>query len=413
MTNTAQRVKVLYLITYFPAFHGAQEHLCLTVNGHDKTRFDVWLGTQPGGSLLPSVSADVSIALIPHLQRAVHPLKDWRAFWEIYRLCRRERFTIVHTQISKAGVLGRLAARLAGVPIIIHTPHTISFQASESRAVNSLYRWLERLCAPMTNRLLMVSHKNVTKYLEARIGKPEQYQVVYSGINVERLTTLRYGPETVRATLGVPAEHRLVVWVGRLAYPKDPQTFVRAAAMLCRDVPDVTCVLVADGPQRSDVEALIDQLEMRGRIVVTGFRDDVPEIVAAASLLGHSSTYEGMPRTISEAMLLGIPVAGTAVDGMLEALESGVRGGLLAPPEQPEQLAANMRRLLEDRALADRLAAEGKTWAWARFDARQMVRQIEALYAEELQRRGIALPPAANLQQPQAAESMVAAPERE
>ena len=406
-------IKVLYLITYFPAFHGAQEHLCLTVNGHDKTRYEVWLGTQPGGSLLPSVSADVHIALIPHLQRAVHPLKDWLAFREIYRLCRRERFTIVHTQISKAGVLGRLAARLAGVPIIIHTPHTISFQASESWAVNSLYRWLERRCAPITHRLLMVSHKNVAKYLEARIGKPEQYEVVYSGINVERLTTLRYGPETVRAMWGVPADHRLVVWVGRLAYPKDPQTFVRAAALLCREVADVTCLLVADGPMREEVEALIDALGMRGRIRVTGFRDDVPEIVASASLLGHSSTYEGMPRTISEAMLLGIPVAGTAVDGMLEAIESGKRGGLLAPAEDPAQLAENMRRLLEDRALADKLAAEGKTWAWARFDSRAMVKHIEAIYAEALQQRGLPLPASGGLPVEQTTAPLAAVPPRD
>ena len=99
-----------------------------------------------------------------------------------------------------------------------------------------------------------------------------------------------------------------------------------------------------------------------------------------------------MGRVISEAMLLGVPVAGTAVDGVVEAIESGVRGGLLSPPEQPEHLAAAMRRLLEDRAFARQLTAEGKTWAWARFDAREMVRQIEAMYAEELRQRGIPLP---------------------
>jgi len=153
------------------------------------------------------------------------------------------------------------------------------------------------------------------------------------------------------------------------------------------------------------VETLIDELGMRGRIVVTGFRDDVPEILAAASLLGHSSRFEGMGRVISEAMLLGIPVAGTAVDGVAEAVDSGTRGGLLVPPEQPEQLAASMRRLLEDRALAEGLTTVGKTWAWARFDAREMVRQIEAIYVEELQRRGIPLPPAGELLMPSPAHT--------
>lgn len=395
--SEAPRVKVLHLITYFPIFHGAQENTCLTVNYHDKARYEVWLGTQPGGSLLPSVQPEVHVALIPHLQREAHPLNDLLAFWEIYRLCRRERFTIVHTHISKAGVLGRLAAWLARTPVILHTVHTISFQASQSRWMNRLYLWLEKLCAPMTSRFLVVSPLNTAKHLEARIGKPEQYEVVYSGIDVERLRARRYGPETVRANLGVPADHRLIVWIGRLAYQKDPRCFVRAAAVVCRDVPAVTCLMVGDGPLRAEVEALIAELGMRGRIILTGFRDDVPEILAAASLLGHSSRFEGMGRVISEAMLLGIPVAGTAVDGVAEAIESGTRGGLLVPPEQPEQLAAAMRRLLEDRALVERLTTAGKAWAWARFDARQMVRQIEAIYVEELRRRGIPLPPAGEL----------------
>lgn len=391
------RVKVLHLITYFPVFHGAQENTCLTVNYHDKQRYDVWLGTQPGGSLLPSVQGDVQVALLPHLQRAVHPLKDLLAFWEIYRLCRRERFTIVHTHISKAGILGRLAARLAGVPIILHTVHTISFQASESRWVNRLYLWLEKRCAPITTRFLVVSQLNTTKHLEARIGTPEQYQVVYSGIDVERLQAQRYGGDTVRANLGVPPGQRLIVWIGRLAYQKDPLCFVRAAAAVCHDTPDVTCLMVGDGPLRAEVEALIDELGMRERIIVTGFRDDAPEILASASLLGHSSRFEGMGRVISEAMMLGIPVAGTAVDGVVEAIESGARGGLLVPPEQPEQLAAAMRRLLEDQALVEQLTTIGKAWAWERFDAREMVRQIEAIYVEELQRRGLLLPPAGAL----------------
>jgi glycosyltransferase involved in cell wall biosynthesis len=391
-TAENQPVKVLHLITYFPIFHGAQENTCLTVNYHDKARFAVWLGTQSGGSLLSSVAPEVRVVLIPHLQRAVHPWKDWLALWEIYRVCRRERFTIVHTHISKAGVLGRLAARLAGVPIIIHTVHTISFQASQSGLVNRLYLWLERLCAPITQRFLVVSQLNTVKHLAAHIGKPEQYRLVYSGVDVERLQPLRCGPEQARANLGMAAGQRLVLWIGRLAYQKDPLTFVRAATTLCRAMPNVRCVMVGDGPLRAEVEALIAVEGMQQRIILAGTRDDVPELLSAASLLGHSSRFEGMGRVISEAMLLGVPVVGSAVDGVVEAIESGVRGGLLVPPEQPEQLAQAMQRLLEDHALAGHLAEAGRRWAWERFDAREMVKHIEAVYAEALQQRGISLP---------------------
>ena len=280
------------------------------------------------------------------------------------------------------------------MPIILHTVHTISFQASESRWVNRLYLWLEKRCAPITSRFLVVSQLNTAKHLEARIGTPEQYQVVYSGIDVERLQAQRYGGETVRANLGVPAGQRLIVWIGRLAYQKDPLCFVRAAAAVCHDKPDVTCLMVGDGPLRAEVEALIDELGMRGRIIVNRLPRRCPGNPGLGQSAGHSSRFEGMGRVISEAMLLGIPVAGTAVDGVVEAIERGERGGLLAPPEQPDQLAVAMRRLLEDQALVEQLTTIGKAWAWERFDAREMVRQIEAIYAEELQRRGLPLPPA-------------------
>ncbi len=178
-------------------------------------------------------------------------------------------------------------------------------------------------------------------------------------------------------------------------------------------MPDVTCLMVGDGPLRAEVEALIDQLGMRGRIIITGFRDDVAEILSSASVLGHSSRFEGMGRVISEAMLMGVPVVGTAVDGVVEAIDSGKRGGLLVPPEQSAQLAAALRQVLRDCALAGRLTAEGKTWAWERFDAREMVRLIESIYVEELQRRGIPLPAASSAATPRAAETLAAAPSQE
>lgn len=379
-----RRRRVLHTMTTFAASSGAAENTLITLNRLPRDRFEVFLATAPEQSMEPRLASDVQRLPLRFLHRAVRPHQDVLALAELYALCRRWRFDVVHTHNSKDGVLGRWAAWLARVPAIVHTLHNVSFRASRSDAINGLYRRLERRTAPITGALLGVSTETVREYLAAGIGTPDLYHVVYSGLELERYDLPDIPPAVARAHLGLPDAGAWVGWFGRFNYQKDPLTFVRAARLVADEVPGVRFVLCGDAPVGEDLWPAVDQLArelgIRDRLHPLGFRHDLPLVLRAVDVVMHSSRYEGMGRITCEALASRRPVAGTAVDGMREVIVSGQRGGLLAPPEQPAQLAAATVTLLRDRGLAERLAAAGREWIAEHVSATRMVQDIERVY---------------------------------
>src|SRR6266704_44972 len=253
------RRRVLHIMTTFSASTGAAENTRLTLNSLPRDRFDVFLALPPRQSMEPLLGRDVTRLPLRHLVRAVRPLRDIAAFVEMYRLCRRWRFDVVHTHNSKDGVLGRWAAHLAGVPVVVHTIHNLSFRASRHGYVNRLYTYLERITARITTTLLAVSTENVRECLEQGIGTPGQYRVVYSGLDLERYR-VPFGQLEARAQLGLPEATALVGWFGRLNYQKDPLTFVRAAQTVLAGFPGVRFLVCGDDPLGEDLTASVHAL---------------------------------------------------------------------------------------------------------------------------------------------------------
>ncbi len=383
----ASKRRVLHLITTFGVSSGAAENARLTVNLLPRDRFEVFLGTQAGQSMESHLAHDVIRLPVPHLERPVRPWLDAAAFTEIYWLCRKWRFDVVHTHNSKDGILGRWAASLARVPVVVHTIHNLPFRASRHALTNRLYARVERITARITDAFLAVSAENVADYLEQRIGTRAQYRVVYSGLDLERYRVSTSQGEA-RARLGLPQATALVGWFGRLNYQKDPITFVRAARDVLRGFPGARFVVCGDDPLGEElgaaVRALTHELGISDQVHFLGFRSDLPVVLTAVDVVMHSSRYEGMGRTVCEALLCGRPVAGTAVDGMREVIVSGVRGGILVPPNQPAALAQATLALLEDRDRAKALAAAGRAWVEANLSATDMVRDIGDTYMRAL-----------------------------
>jgi glycosyltransferase involved in cell wall biosynthesis len=377
------RLKVLHLITTLPRLSGAADNTRDTANLLDPERYDVHLACGPAELDASRVSSHVRMIVVRSLVRAVAPLLDLRATWTLHRLLRRERYDIVHTHNSKAGVIGRVAARLADVPIAVHTAHTISFAASTSRLANWAYRVADRACAPLCARIITVSSLNTQTYLDARIGRREQYVTIYSGM--ETAKDLEGGDRAAcRTELNVGEDHRLVVWIGRLNRQKDPVTFVRAARQILDRMPQTRFVMVGEDPLgeslEPEVRGTIRELGLEGNVSLLGYRSDVHRILVAADVVMHTSLYEGLGRSIVETMLSGVPLVATAVDGVKEAVISGERGGLLVPPRSPEALADAAVRLIENPDLAARVTLAGRSWAKERFDVRDMVAEIDQLY---------------------------------
>lgn len=380
-----RRLKILHLITTLPRLSGAADNTRYTVNLLNAERYDVHLACGPAELDASQVAPHVRLIVIQSLVRPIALLRDCQAAWNLYRLLRRERYDIVHTHNAKAGVLGRIAARLAGVPVVVHTAHSISFVASTSALVNYAYRIADRACAVLCARIITVSALNTKTYLEAGVGRPDQYVTIYSGVETAKFANSSHRLPC-RFELGVGDRELLVVWIGRLNRQKDPLTFVRAARLLSNRVPQARFVMVGDDPLgeslENQVRDLIAQLRLETTVRLLGYRADVERMLAAADLVLHTSLYEGLARSVIEAMLARVPIVATSVDGVQEAVVSGTRGGLLVPPNNPPAVVEAAMRLIDNPGLAAGLAAAGQSWARERFEVKDMVGAIDQLYSE-------------------------------
>jgi glycosyltransferase involved in cell wall biosynthesis len=284
----------------------------------------------------------------------------------------------VHTHSSKAGLVGRAAAVAARVPAVVHTQHGWSIQVQASATTWRAYQVAERVLARASDRLIVVTSLDRDAGLRLGIGRPEQYRVIRSGIDLGQFA----GQHRCRARdrLGLPLEAPLVGSVARLAPPKDIETLVRAFAQLMGDRPAARLVLVGDGPRRDDIEALVASLGMEERVVLAGTRRDVAEVLPAFDVLVLSSLHEGLPRAIVEAMASGVPVVATAVGGIPEIVRDE-ETGLLVPVGDATAMGAAISRLLDDPALGSSLAASARSLV-AEFDVGEMVSRTVALYDE-------------------------------
>ena len=376
------RIPVLHIITRL-IVGGAQEHTMLTAALLDPDRYavDIVSGPQTGseGSLIEEVRAHgIPLTIEPALVREVNPLKDLQALFRLTGFIRRGRYTIVHTNSSKAGILGRWAARLAGTPVIVHTVHGWGHHERQHPLVRRFYILLERATARITDKLIVVSPRNTEKGLADGIGTPEKYITIRSGIELDRFLKPTRPREAVREELGIPPDVPVVGTVTRLSPQKAPLDFVDAAAHVAARRPDVHFVIVGDGPLRAEMEAAIAVRSLTDRVHLTGLRRDVPDLMHSFDVFALTSLWEGLPRVLPQAMTTGLPIVATAVDGNAEAVTDGVNG-FLTPPGDPQAMAAALLRLLEDSVLARRMGEAGRRKA-GEFSAHRMVSDIAALY---------------------------------
>lgn len=383
--------KVLHPITRL-IIGGAQENTMLTAQllMADGWTVEIVSGPQTGseGSLIETVQErGIPLILEPTLVREVNPVKDLLVIWRLARLMRQGKYTIVHTHSSKAGIVGRWAAKLAGVPVIVHTVHGWGHHERQHPLIRAYYIGLEKLTLPITDKLIVVSSLNIDKGLADGIGKPENYVVIRSGIELDRFGHPQVSREATRAAWGIPQDAVVIGSVTRLSPQKAPLDFVQAAAQVAQRYPQTYFMMVGDGPLRGEVEALAAELGIADRLVLTGLRRDVPELMAAFDLFALSSLWEGLPRVLPQAMATSLPIVATACDGSAEAITEGVNG-FLVPPGEPAVLAERLCQLVADPVLAKQMGAAGYARV-AEFSDRGMVDALATLYRELLTAKGI------------------------
>jgi glycosyltransferase involved in cell wall biosynthesis len=358
------------------------------------------------GSLEPECEAKgVRLITAPHLVREIAPLQDLRALRYLKSVIRKERPHIVHTHTSKAGILGRMAARSCRVPVIIHTPHGHVFHSYESRLKTEAFIRTERWCATRADRLIALTPNERNEHLDLRIGRPEQWSVVHSGIEFAPYLEASSHRAVIRAELGIPPEARVIGTVGRLVPIKGQQFLVEAFAGLAKSAPDLHLMLVGDGDRRSELTRQGRELGLRvidheaepgsgsgPAIHLTGFRKDVPRLMGAMDLFALPSLNEGMGRVLAEAMAAELPCVASRVSGTPDVVDEGATG-LLVPARDAAALGAALKSVIDDPSRAQAMGEAGRRRALATFSVERMIELLENLYREELARRGIAAPP--------------------
>lgn len=298
---------------------GAQEVAMRVVSSLDRRRFRPVLIAGPGGMLTEEATAleGVEVRLIPSLVREIRPVQDLRALWELVATFRRLRPKIVHTHSSKAGILGRLAAWLAGVPCILHTIHGYGVTPAQPSWLQHLVIKLEWMVGRVTTHWIAVSQADRRQGLEWQLFSSSKVSVVRPGIDPTAFAT-RIEPaerDRLRAALGVGPEQLLVGTVSCLKPQKSPEDFIRVAALVCQRMPAAKCVLVGDGALRPQIEAMIQAQGLQDRVTLLGWRRDVASLLKAFDVFVLTSQWEGLPCAILEARASRIPIVATRVGG--------------------------------------------------------------------------------------------------
>ncbi len=384
-------VNVLHIITRM-IVGGAQETAMLIADylNHEpdyagQYRVEMICGPQTGteGSLIEETRRrKIPLTILPQLRREISPLNDLKTVWKLRQMMRNTdgspRYQIVHTHSSKAGVLGRWAAALAGIPIIIHTVHGWSFHDQMSPVARQIYVALEKFAARFSQTMIAVTANDIDKGLVQGIGRREDYCVIRSGVELDRFGHPQTPPAVIRQQLGIPADALVVGSVTRLSPQKAPLDLAASFSYIHKERPSTWFVIVGDGPLRPEVEASLAAAGIADRVILTGLRRDVPELLAAFDVFVLSSLWEGLPRVLPQAMATGLPIVATRADGSAEAVIDG-ENGFLVEPGRPEALAEKALVLLADEGLRGRMGRNGRVRA-PQFGARKMVRDVNQLY---------------------------------
>ncbi len=366
---------------------GAQENTIFTAEGLRKTYgYDVTLLTGPPlgpeGSLLEGAwRKSVRCILLPQMRRAVNPVRDAIALAQLYSIFRREKYDIVHTHSSKAGILGRLAAGLAGVKVIVHTIHGLPFHRYQGRLSNLLYIFFERLAAKVSTKIVCVADAMAEQAVAAHVAPRSEFTTIYSGMDLDAFLQSPALRERTRHELGVRGEGLVIGMISRLFPLKGHEYLFAASGEIVRRFPSTRFLLVGDGILREKFNRTLQELGLAERFIFAGLvrPERIPEMISAMDILVHTSLREGLAKALPQAMACGKPVVSFNVDGAREVVKDGVTG-YLVEPKDVQGLTSALSRLLLDAGLRDRMGRNGRRLVEPAFRKELMVEKINALY---------------------------------
>ena len=363
------------------AYGGGERYLELLFERLDRTQYRPLLICPEPGSFVGRMEARGVETHLVHLAPLFNPF----ALWRLTRLLVQQRVTILQTHGARSNFYGRIAGRLAGVPVIISTVHN-SLKDYEVRPLKRwLYMYLLRLTLPLVHRIICVSDSNRRDLIEECSAVAAKTQTVYNGVDPSAFSS-QPDRQTVRKELGT-TQGPVLVTIGRLADQKGHRYLLQALPRLLETWPQLCCLFVGEGELRDALHHMAIDLGVEQACRFVGVRADIADILAAADLFVLPSLSEGFPFVLLEALVMGCPIVASRVNGIPELIEEG-KTGFLVPAREPQALALAIQKLLSDPAAASRMGAAGRTVVREQFTADRMVAKMTAIFDAAVQDAG-------------------------
>ena len=380
-----RRIKIAQVITRLD-WSGAPDIIEIICGRLDPAIYDVTLIY--GLTLHPSDKTEEflkifsgKVAVIPYLKRDVSLLDDLAALIRLYIIFRREKFDIVHTHTAKAGFMGRIAARLAGTPAVIYTPHGHDFYGYFGSLGSRLVIILERMAALFADKMVVFTVIEKMDMLKRRICAAGKIEVIKSGINFSGFEKPGVDVVKSRSEFNIGPGDYVVGMVGRLEGIKGFEYFIDSARIVLNSIKDTKFLIVGDGSLRSSLMERSRRLGIEDNIIFTGWREDVPQIISILDVLVLASLNEAVGRVLLEAGISGKPTVATAVGGISEIVKDG-ETGILVPPRDSEGIAGAVTGLLKDKEKRRAMGCAAKEWIRGNFDEEKMISEIDNIYRE-------------------------------
>lgn len=375
-------LRILHIHT-LPVVSGSGINTFLTMQGSRRCGARVGLACAPGGRLEELVRhADMDFYPIRNFVSELAPLKDLHALWQLDRLVARERFHIFHTHNSKAGFIGRLAARRHRAPIVIHTVHGFAFHEAQNWFLRRVFVLLERAAARWCDEMICISQPMIEWAVKEKIAPPEKLVKIYSGIEVEKFQNSIQNPE-LKTRFRIAGGDIVIGIVSKLWEGKGHDLLIEAVGRLVKRGYSVKLLIAGEGHLEGKLREKVKRLELGRVVVFTGFWSNVPEITALLHVSVLPSFFEGMGRVVLEAMAAGKPVVATSVGGLTELVEDGITGYLI-PAGDVDALTQRLETLLDDHQLREQMGENARGKVTREHSAAAMVERIHEVYARHL-----------------------------
>jgi glycosyltransferase involved in cell wall biosynthesis len=321
----------------------------------------------------------VKVIALPAMVRSIRPVKDFKALISLVRLIFEENPDIVHTHSSKGGILGRLAAKMAGVSHVVHTPHGHVFYGHFGPIASKTFLWVEKIFSRFTDRMVALTDGEKDDYINLSVCPSEKLLKIHSGVDVKKFMQANGNRVEKRRSLGLDQNEAVIGFVGWLLPIKGPDYLLKAMDDVWRGHPEASLVLVGKGDLDVDLRAEAQRKTTNGKVKFLGWREDIDEIMPLLDMLVLPSLNEGMGRVLVEAMAAGKPVVASRVGGIPDLVRHG-ETGYLVPPADEKALADGIKKLLDDPAKAKQMGLRGQEHC-RKFSLEAMIEKLDNLYS--------------------------------